>query len=88
MNIELADPVHAFKLLETVERHFACPCNKLQEFGTLLLVKRADSTPEPLDLRWRGRIIMVLGIGFPVVHVNLGETGDKKFKLLFVEDGN
>jgi hypothetical protein len=51
MNIELADPVHAFKFLETVEWHFACSCNELQEFGTFLLVKRADSTPEPLDLR-------------------------------------
>jgi hypothetical protein len=31
---------------------------------------------------------MILGIRFPVVHLNLRETGDKKFKLLFVEDGN
>lgn len=31
---------------------------------------------------------MILGVGFPVVNVNLRKTGDEKFKLLFVENGN
>lgn len=31
---------------------------------------------------------MVLGVGLPVVHINLGQTGNQQFELLLSEDGN
>jgi hypothetical protein len=50
VNVKAAKPVHTLKLLEAIERNLASACDELKEFGTLLFVKGADCTPEPLDL--------------------------------------
>lgn len=31
---------------------------------------------------------MILGVVLPIVHVNVWQTGDEEFELLFVEDGD
>ena len=50
MNIESAEPIHTLKLTEAIERHLGRACNKLKQLSPLFLVKRANGTPEPLDL--------------------------------------
>ena len=50
MNVEAAYAIHAFKLLESIERDLAGARNELKKFGPLFLVKRPDCSPEPLDL--------------------------------------
>lgn len=51
MNVESTKAIHALKLLESVERDFAGAGDKLEQLSSLFLVKGANSTPEPLDLR-------------------------------------
>ena len=88
MDVEPADPVHALKLLEPVERNFTGTGDELQQLGPFFLVKRAHRTPEPLDLRRRGRIVVIFGVHLPVIHVNFRKTRDQQFELLLVEDGD
>lgn len=88
MDIEAVDPVHALKFLESVEGHFAGSGDELEQFGTLFFVEGADCTPEPLDLRGRSRVVVILRVDLPVVHIDLGQTRNKQLKLLLREDGN
>jgi len=77
MDIELAEPVHTLKFPEAIEWHFAGTSDKLKELGTFFLVKGTNGSPEPLDLRRRGGVVVVLGIVLPVVDVDIRETGDE-----------
>lgn len=79
MNVEAVDAVHALELLEAVEWHLARTRDELEKLGKLLLVKRPDRTPEPLDLLARGRVVVVLGVALPVVDVDVRQTRDEKF---------
>lgn len=88
MDVEPVDSVHTLEFLEAVEWYFTGSSNKLEQLGTLFLVEGTYSTPEPLDLGRRCRIVVVLSVGFPVVHLNLGQTGNQKFELLLSEYGN
>lgn len=71
VNVESVDAVHTLKLLEAVQRHFACARDELQQLGQLLLVEGSDCAPEPLDLLAGRRVIMVLGVALPVVDINV-----------------
>ena len=86
VDVESAKAIHTLKLAKAVERHFACTCNKLQELGSFLLVKRSDCAPEPLNLWRRGLVVVIFGVIFPVVDIDIGQTRDEQFKLLLVED--
>ena len=88
MDVEAREAVHAFELLEAVERHLARARDELQELRPLLLVEAADRAPEPLDLGRRGLVVVVFGVVFPVVDVDVGEAGDEELEFLFVEDGD
>ena len=79
MDIESTEAIHAFQLLESVERDFAGSSDELQQFRTLFLVVRTDSSPEPLNLRGRGGIVVILGVALPIIDIDLGKTGDQKF---------
>lgn len=79
MNIESTEAIHAFQLLEAVERDFACSSDELQQLSTLFLVVRTDSTPEPLNLRGGGGIVVILGVALPIIDIDLGKTGDQEF---------
>jgi hypothetical protein len=88
VNVEPADAVHALQLLEAVERHFRRSRDELEQLGTLLLVERAHSTPEPLDLL-RGRsVVVILRVALPVVDINIGQTRYQQLQLLFIKYGN
>lgn len=77
MDVETVDAVHAFELLESIERHLASTGDKLQQLGQFFFVKRSDCSPEPLDL-WRRRIVVViLSISFPIVNINIRKTRDQ-----------
>lgn len=86
MNVESADTIHALQFLEAVQRHLGCARDELEKLGEFLLVEGPDSAPEPLDLRGAGRVVVVLGVGLPVVDVDIRQTGNEKFELLFIED--
>lgn len=86
VNVEAVNAIHSLELLEAVERHLGGTCDKLDELGTLFLVKRADGAPEPLDLRRRRVVVVVLGVALPVVNVDVGQTRDEQLELLLVED--
>lgn len=86
MDVEPGEAIHALKLLKAVERHLTSARDELQQLSALLLVVTAHGAPEPLDL-WRGgRVVVIFGVGFPVIDINLGQTRDEKLKLLLVED--
>ena len=86
MDVESTEAVHALKLLEAIERYFTGSSNELQQFGTLFLVVGSNSSPEPLDLRGRSSVVMILGIALPVININFRQTRNQKLQLLLVED--
>lgn len=88
MNIEAREAIHALKLLEAVKGNFGSARDELQQLGALFLVKGADRSPKPLDLRRRGLVVVVLGVVLPVVHVDVGQTRDEQLEFLLVEDGD
>jgi len=51
MDLKLLNAVHAFEGCKTLKWHFGSSGHKLQELGTGSLIKRAQCTPEPLDLK-------------------------------------
>lgn len=88
VDVEPVDAVHALQLLEAVQRHLGRPRDELEELGPLFLVERAQGAPEPLDLLRGSRVVVVLGVALPVIHVDIGQTRDEKLELLLVEDGD
>ena len=88
VNVEAVDTVHSLKLLEAVKGYLGRACHELDELGLLLLVKGTHRTPEPLNL-WRcRRVVVILSVAFPVVHVNVGQARNEQLEFLLVEDGN
>lgn len=88
MNVESADTIHALQFLEAVQGYLGCARDELKKLCEFLLVEGPDSAPEPLDLRGAGRVVVVLGVRLPVVDVDIRQTRNEKFELLFVEDGD
>jgi hypothetical protein len=86
MDIEATESIHTLKLLEAIERNFTCSGNELQQFGTLLFVVRSNCSPEPLNLWGRCIVVVKLGITLPVIHINVGQSRDKEFQLLLIEN--
>lgn len=88
MDVEFAHAVHTLQLLEAVERNLTRTGHELQQLGPLFFVEGADRTPEPLDLRRRSGVVVVLGVVFPFIHVDFRQTGNQQLQFLFVEDGD
>jgi hypothetical protein len=77
MDIELAESIHSLKFLETIERYLASTSDELQQLGAFFLVKGSYSSPEPLNLRGRGTVIVILSIILPVIHIDIRKAGDE-----------
>ena len=86
MDVELAKPVHALEFFEPVERNLTRTADELQELSSFFLVERPDGTPEPLDLRRRCGVVVVLRVVPPVIHVDFGQARDQQLQLLLTED--
>lgn len=86
MDVEAVDAIHALKFLEAIERYLAGSGNELKQLGTLLLVERSHSSPEPVNLRRRRRVVVVLSVCLPVIDIDIGQTRYEKFQFLFVKD--
>lgn len=87
VDVESVNTVHAFKLLEAIKWNLAGSCDELQQFGALFLVKRPQSSPEPLNLLRRWCVVVILCVALPVIDINIGEARNQKLQLLFVEYG-
>ena len=77
-----SNPPHAHKLGETTDGDLARSRNELHQLYLLFARKGAHSTPKPLDLNRIGCIIRILGIGFQIVDIDFGKTGNYKFQFL------
>jgi hypothetical protein len=86
VNVESTKAVHALQLFEAIEWHLRCASDKLEKLCSLFLVERANSAPEPLNLRRRGGVVVVLGVVAPVLDVDIWQARDEKFEFLLVED--
>lgn len=86
VNIELAETIHSLQLLEAVQRHFARARDKLQQLRALLLVEAPHGSPEPLNLWRTRRVVVILGVVLPIVHIDLRHTRDEEFEFLFGKD--
>lgn len=71
VDIEPAEAVHALQLLEAVERHLGRARHKLQQLGLFFGLEAAHRAPEPLHLRRRLRVVVVLCVVLPVVDVDV-----------------
>ena len=88
MDVEATETVHPFELFEPIEWYFAGTCHELEKLGSFFFIKGTYRSPEPLDLWRRGLVVVVLRIVFPVINVDVRETGDEKLEFLFVENGD
>lgn len=52
VDLKLLNAVHALQSSKTLEGNLGCASDKLQEFGSVGLVKGAQGPPEPLDLKY------------------------------------
>lgn len=50
MNLELLNAIHAFEGSKALQGYLGSPRDKLEELGTVSLVKRTQCSPEPLNL--------------------------------------
>lgn len=55
MNLKLLDAVHALQGRKSLEGNLGCAGDKLEELGSVCLVKRPQSPPEPLNLNKKKR---------------------------------
>lgn len=88
VNVEAVDTVHAFQFFEAVQRNLTGTCDKLQQFGKFFFIKGSDCSPEPLDLRRRLGVAMILGIASPIIHIDVGKTRDEELEFLLIENGD
>lgn len=51
VDLELLDAVHALQSSKTLEWNLGCAGDKLEELCPVGLIKRTQSSPEPLDLK-------------------------------------
>lgn len=61
MDLKLLNAIHAFKGSKALQGHFGSTRDKLEELGTVSLVKRTQCSPEPLDLWERTQEASVIG---------------------------
>src|SRR5690242_9059907 len=87
MDIELGEPVHALELFEAVQWHLTRSCDELKQLGLLFLLESTHGTPEPLNLGRSSGVVVVFGVVFPVINIDIRKTRDEQFELLFAEDG-
>lgn len=57
--LELLYTVHSFEGGKALERYLGRPRHKLDKTGTIGLVKGAQGSPKPLDLRWSVLYIII-----------------------------
>jgi hypothetical protein len=88
MNVESTEAVHALKLLESVKRNLTGTRDELQKFSPFFFVERSDRSPEPLDLRGSSRVVVVFSVVLPVFNIDIGQTRNEQFELLFAENGD
>jgi hypothetical protein len=60
---------------------------ELEEVGELILIEGFDDAPEPLDDLVVGVVLsLVIGVGVPVLIVDVGHSVDKHFQLVWFEN--
>ena len=62
VDLELLCSVHAFQGSKPLEGNFGGSCHKLQEAGTISLIKGTQGPPEPLDLCGEEKINTTSGV--------------------------
>jgi hypothetical protein len=88
MDVKSRESIHALELFEAVQWHLGCARDELEQLGAFFFVERSNGAPEPLDLRGRRCVIVVVGVVLPVVDVDVRETGNEELEFLFIEDSD
>ena len=71
VDIEALRPIDALQMGKSLQWHLGCACDELQKLRLLRLVKRAHSSPPPLDHRITGLVALQLRVVLPFVHINV-----------------
>lgn len=87
-NAELSGSIASVKLLEAVHGDTGRSGDELQQPGLLFAVKFCHRLPEPLDDLFIRSVLAVLGVGLPVLHIDLGDSSNEELKLAGVKDFN
>lgn len=74
--------LHANQSRKAADRNPASACDKLDKLDQLLSLKRADSSPEPLDLGRAQAKARVCGVCSKIIHIDIGKAADQELKLL------
>jgi hypothetical protein len=73
------------KIDEAIEGYSRSTCREAQDLGSLLAVKRLQSSPPPHNDGVRTGVSIILSCGSPLVDVDIGCAGYEKLKFLLVE---
>ena len=73
---------------KTLQRHFRCSGDELEEFRQIFFVEGAQRAPEPLHLKGIRSVFVIFGVRFQIFDVDVRKTRDQQFQFLFVENGN
>ena len=71
MDIEPTEPVHALEFPESVKRDLASTSDKLKKLSSFFFVEGADCTPEPLNLRRCGLVVVIFSMVLPIININV-----------------
>ena len=71
MDIEPTEPIHTLEFPETVQRDLAGTGDELKKLGPFFFVEGADCTPEPLNLRRGGLVVVIFSMVFPIININV-----------------
>lgn len=82
---ESSRAITALQILEAVDRNSAGTGCKLQQSTLLFGVPGANDFPEVLNHIILLLVATIIGMLFPVVNVDIGNTADEEFKFTFIK---
>ena len=85
MNLKFLHSIHALESSKTLEGHLGCSGNKLDETGSVCLIKGAQSPPEPLDLNEQRFVLTIVEYTREVYNYTLGSLLEASGAIFMVE---
>ena len=86
LNRKSPRPITTLQILEAVDGNAARSGSKLQESRFLFRIPRSDDLPEVLDDLVLFLVSAIIGVFLPIIHIDIGDTTNQKFKFTLVEN--
>jgi hypothetical protein len=78
--------ITSLEILKPINRDTRCSCGELQETGLLFRIPAADDLPEVLNHLILFLVSSVIGVFFPVLHIDIRDTTNQKLQFTLIKD--